>query len=167
MKPFSIILILLVTAVLSSCHKSSGGDPHPRNYYTSIPDTNRYAAPITSSATNGYIYSYYPYSNTVSSEGNYEHGVPSGYWKTYYPSGRLLREGNYAHGKLSGYWKFYYQNGLIQEEGNYQNNVKSGNWIYYHNNGQVASEGNYANGAQQGEWRYYNMDGSLNHQTTY
>ena len=167
MKPFRLILFIVLVTILSSCNKKSKGDPRPRHYYTSVPDTNRFVPPTTNSNVNGYVYSYYPNSNVVSNEGNYQRGVPSGYWKSYYADGKLYREGNYENGRLSGYWKFYYPNGLKQEEGNYQNNVKSGNWIYYYPNGTISSEGNYTNGSKQGEWSYYNEEGSLNTKTSY
>ena len=160
-------LLLLSVISLASCYRKHDSDPHPRNAYNYIPDTNRYSVPMIYANVNGYKYSFYPYSNIKSSEGNYEHGVASGYWKLYYSDGKLLREGNYSNGKLSGYWKFYYPNGLKKEEGNYQNNIKSGNWIYYYPSGIISSQGNYSNGVKEGEWSFYNEDGSLNYKTSY
>ena len=105
--------------------------PYPNNY----PDTNRFALPYTAWNVNGYVKYYYLNTGIILSEGNYEAGRPSGYWKIFYPNGRMMREGNYSNGILSGYWKFYYDNGFMKEEGNYSNNIKSGTWKYYYPNG--------------------------------
>ncbi len=170
MKRFLGLLPLSTLIAFSSCYRSHDDNPYPYPYYspyTVLPDTNRFVAPYTNYNANGYTTFYYPYTSIKSSEGNYEHGVPSGYWKLYYPNGHLLREGNYSNGQLSGEWKFYYPNGLTEEEGNYENDIKSGNWIYYYNTGIKSAEGNYSNGAKEGEWTYYNTDGTVSSTASY
>jgi antitoxin component YwqK of YwqJK toxin-antitoxin module len=145
--------------LMAACTKSNHDyDPHP--YVSSIPDTNRFAIPYTYNSVNGYRTYYYPNSNTISSQGNYQNGSPSGYWKQYYANGNLMKEGNYSNGQLSGNWIFYYSSGIKKEEGNYQNNIKSGNWTYYYENGKISSQGNYSNGNKEGQWAYYNTDGT-------
>jgi antitoxin component YwqK of YwqJK toxin-antitoxin module len=136
-------------------------------YPNSVPDTNRFVLPYAYVGLNGYTKFYYPSSGLLISEGNYENGTPSGYWKLYYPNGNLMREGNYSNGTLSGYWKFYYESGLLKEEGNYENNIRSGYWKSYNPNGTLSSEGNYTNGNPQGEWKYYDLQGLLVSTVTY
>ncbi len=164
MKYLSIAMLAAAVLFLIACRKHNDA-PYPYNYYSIVPDTNRFVVPNTHTNTNGYKVSYYPNSNIKSAEGNYENGHASGYWKMYYSNGRLMREGNYSNGQLSGYWKFYYANGYKKEEGNYQNNIKSGNWIYYYSTGIVSAQGNYSNGVKEGEWSYYNTDGTLYYKT--
>ena len=166
--PFNYILFLtcISVALISSCRKSSH-ENNPRPYAGVIPDTNRFAIPYSYNWVNGYQTYYYPNSNTISSQGNYQNGAPSGYWKQYYTNGNLMKEGNYSNGQLSGNWTFYYSSGIKKEEGNYQNNIKSGTWTYYYENGIKSSQGNYVNGNKEGQWSYYNIDGTLNNSTSY
>ena len=165
--PFKHILFLgVISVALAACSKSSH-DSHPYPYSGVIPDTNRFTIPYTYYGVNGYTTYYYPNSRIISSQGNYQNGSPSGYWKQYYANGKLMKEGNYSNGQLSGNWIFYYPSGIKKEEGNYQNNIKSGNWTYYYESGILSSEGNYANGNKEGQWSYYNTDGSLNNTTYY
>lgn len=169
MKRYLNIILFYVSFLLAltvSCTKSSH-DHNPYPYSGIIPDTNRFAIPYTYYGVNGYTTYYYPNSRTISSQGNYQNGSPSGYWKQYYSNGNLMKEGNYSNGQLSGNWIFYYPSGIKKEEGNYQNNIKSGNWTYYYENGKISSQGNYSNGNKQGQWSYYNTDGTLNTSTTY
>jgi len=164
MKQLAVFFCITVIILISSCAKKNQmNEPQPGF----LPDTNRFNIPTTYSFVNGYTTFYYPNSTIISSQGNYQNGNPSGYWKLYYSNGNLMREGNYSNGQLSGYWKFYYSTGVEEEEGNYQNNIKSGNWIYYYPSGIISSEGNYSNGVKQGQWTYYNTNGTVSSSVSY
>lgn len=165
---FNYILILsIISLILTTSCKKSSHDHNPYPYRSVIPDTNRFAIPYAYYAVNGYTTYYYPNSNIISSQGNYQNGSPSGYWKQYYANGNRMKEGNYANGQLSGNWIFYYSSGIKKEEGNYQNNIKSGTWTSYYENGIKSSQGNYSNGNKDGQWNYYNSDGTLNNTVNY
>ena len=166
MKYLPLYILFLGVILSSSCNRHRH-DPYPYYAYPVIPDTNRFHLPYTNPSVNGYTKYYYPGTGILSSEGNYENGTPTGYWKFYYSNGMLMREGNFSNGQLSGYWKFYYSNGLLKEEGNYSNGIPTGYWKYYYANGHLSAEGNYSNGIQQGAWKYYYVDGSLEMTTTY
>lgn len=162
-------MLFLVSVSLTlgvSCTKSSY-DHNPYPYSHVLPDTGHFAVPYTYYGVNGYTTYYYPGTNTISSEGNYQNGSPSGYWKQYYANGNLMKEGNYSNGQLSGNWIFYYHSGTKKEEGNYQYNIQNGHWTYYYENGSISSQGNYSNGNKEGEWKYYNTDGTLSNTVTY
>lgn len=157
-----LVLIALTALLLVSCHTSSRNEqPRPYYNYSYVPDTSRFGVPYAYYNANGYTRFYYPNSSIISVEGNYQNGTPTGYWKQYYASGKMMKEGNYSNGQLSGYWKFYYESGQLKEEGNYDNNIKSGTWKYFFENGQISSEGNYSNGNKSSEWKYFNPDGTL------
>lgn len=167
----TLCIILSLLSLLASCRKHREG-PLPTNYYyydgsTNNPhyytytDTNRFILPYADRAINGYSKFYYAGTGILISEGNYENGTPSGYWKLYYPDGKIMREGNYSNGQLSGYWKFYYVDGKMKEEGNYTNSIRTGTWKYYHPTGYLSATGNYSNGATHGEWKYYDANGIL------
>lgn len=164
----TVFTACLLAAGLASCKKPGHQyDPYPYRYTGVLPDTNRFAIPYTYYTVNGYTTFYYPNSTVISSQGNYQNGSPSGYWKQYYPDGRLMKEGNYSNGQLSGNWVFYYPSGIKKEAGNYQNTVKSGTWTYYYEDGSISSQGNYSNGVKEGQWTNYNPDGSLSSTISY
>jgi len=163
MKQLAIYACIVSVLLLASCHKKHD-EPY---YYTHpypavLPDTGHFVVPYANQNVNGYTTYYYPNTNIISSQGNYQNGSPSGYWKQYYPNGNMMKEGNYSNGQLSGNWIFYYSTGVKEEEGNYQNNTKNGNWTTYYPNGIMSSQGNYVNDVKQGQWNYYNTDGTPN-----
>ena len=69
----------------------------------------------------------------VISEGFLEDGKPNGYWKTYYPDGKLKSEGNREFFQLSGEWFFYSDEGDTIEIIDYRRDKKNGyhiRWEY-------------------------------------
>lgn len=81
-------------------------------------------------------------------EGNVDTGLPNGFWKYYYPDGKLWKEGNYSNGRLNGFWKLYYENGNLREEGHYEDCERNGFWKVYSKSEEnaVVFEGNLENG---------------------
>lgn len=90
-------------------------------------------------------------------EGNVDTGVPNGFWKFYFPNGRLWKEGNYTNGRINGFWKLYYENGNLREEGHYLDCERNGFWKIYskEKNNQVQGEGNFDRGKPVGTWKNY------------
>ncbi|MCF1751367.1 toxin-antitoxin system YwqK family antitoxin [Mariniradius sediminis] len=50
-------------------------------------------------------------------EGSFQDGLESGYWRNYGVTGTILSEGAYTQGKKTGEWKYYYER-LLDSEGN-------------------------------------------------
>ncbi len=115
------------------------------------------------SSVDGFIVNYYSDGITKESEGNYEDGVPVGFWKFYYPDETLKKEGNFVDKKLDGFWKLYYESGNLKEEGNYHACVKTGHWnFYYDQSGSaIESSGSFLNGRKDGMWNYFDTNGEL------
>lgn len=58
----------------------------------------------------------------------------------HYADGSLQMEGNYSvHGLKTGPFKFYFPSGQVYTEGNYTNGLFDGDWTYYYNNGKKKS----------------------------
>lgn len=81
-------------------------------------------------------------------EGNVDAGVPNGFWKYYFPDGKLWKEGNYTNGRLQGFWKLYYENGNLREEGHYEDCQRNGFWKIYsrEDEHELRFEGNFLQG---------------------
>ncbi|MDF1674008.1 MAG: hypothetical protein P1U41_10905 [Vicingaceae bacterium] len=78
---------------------------------------------------------------------------PTGLWKWYYESGKLLREENFRKGLEDGMMHEYLEDGYIITEGEYIDGLKEGEWIYEH--GDHKEIGNYRDGQKSGLWKYY------------
>lgn len=95
------------------------------------------------------------------SEGHYEKGLKSGYWKFYYKSGVLREQGDYYEGLKSGWWQTFDENNKLIEEASYSRGELSGyNKKYIH--GVISEEGKQFNGRKRGAWKYYHKNGEIN-----
>lgn len=162
MKTYYLLIFALII-VFAGCRRNRNPDPYPQQ--PSLSDTfvsnpAFFQVDMGEPGENGHSQNAYP-SGQIKSEGSYNNGVPSGYWKFYYENGRLKKEGNINNGQPSGYWKYYFENGLLLAEGNFNNGIQSGHWKYYYPNGPKESEGSYNNGYKVGEWIYYEIDGRI------
>ena len=54
-----------------------------------------------------------------------------GFYRKYYPSGRVEYQVNYVDGKREGKFGRYYRSGQVYEEGNYKDGQQDGKWVYY------------------------------------
>jgi len=97
-----------------------------------------------------------------SEEGRFEHGIRTGIWKAYFPSGKIKSLITYQNGKPNGYAKFYYENGNVSEEGIWKENKWVGDYKYYHPNGNPAYEWKYSDsGKRTGVQKYYHENGKI------
>src|SRR3712207_1722390 len=88
MKFFPLYISLLFLIAVSACHRERVVyAPYPAGP-TGPVDTNRFNLEYVHPGFNGHYASYYYGTGTLRSEGNYNNGIPSGYWKFYYPDGR-------------------------------------------------------------------------------
>ncbi len=82
-------------------------------------------------------------------EGNFNHGLKEGSFKTYYPgSGKLQNSNNFKSDKMNGIQKAFAENGNLLWESTYANGVKIGKEIKYHINGKKKAELNYNNSGE-------------------
>ncbi len=82
---------------------------------------------------------------SLSSLGGFEL-VESGYWKYYYPDGKINQEGEYQNGRKHGLWRHFYEDGTIKKEGSYNFNQPNGNWNIYDSSGKLDSVYRYSGG---------------------
>ena len=52
-------------------------------------------------------------------QSNYQNGIKTGTWITYYESGKEWTKGNYINNKRSGEWIFYNRDGTVFEKKKY------------------------------------------------
>jgi hypothetical protein len=105
------------------------------------------------------------------SEGNYTKGKKEGYFKLYFPNGRLDQAGNYSNDKKEGTWQYFYENGhkkqifeftndeiLIMEfwdeSGKQLVTAGNGEWTTYESNSKFMKiSGTVLNGRMHGTWK--------------
>jgi len=88
---------------------------------------------------------------------------PDGYWKNYYPSGKLKSEGKRTNFELDSIWKFYTEQGFIQSEISYFEGKKNGEFKEYiveNDTVFLSSITMYVNDNKQGK-AYYYLKGKL------
>lgn len=72
-------------------------------------------------------YTEFQYENgVVSSQGFMKNGKPEGYWKTFYPNGKLKSEGNRVNHELDSLWVFYSEDGITTQSITYSEGKKDG-----------------------------------------
>jgi len=129
------------------------------------------------------IVQYFYDDGVVSSEGQMIDGVPTGIWKSYYPSGQLKtlggRENNllqdewyfyrengeleriitYSGGKKNGYEEIYTLEGILKEKYFFVDDSKEDVSYTYYADGKVAKEIPYENNKRNGKGLEYGTDG--------
>lgn len=103
----------------------------------------------------------YTSDSVLLSEGYYEKGLKSGYWKFYYQSGVLKEQGDYHDGLKSGWWQTFDENAKLIEEASYSRGELSGYFKKYIH-GVISAEGKQFNGRKRGAWKYYHESGEIN-----
>ena len=67
--------------------------------------------------------------NQLAEAGQFEDGLKTGIWKTWYPTGILKTTEVWKSGYKKGNYFFYDDNGILHQSGNYSVNKKHGIWI--------------------------------------
>ena len=62
-------------------------------------------------------------------------GRKAGFWRYWYPDGKLQKEMTYDHNQLNGEYRCFYENGVRQCIGDYYQGKKVGLWRYYESDG--------------------------------
>jgi antitoxin component YwqK of YwqJK toxin-antitoxin module len=104
----------------------------------------------------------YRYENgVVSSEGTMRNGKPDGYWKTYFPSGKLKTEGRRVNFQLDSTWNFYREDGTIERVINYREDLKNGIEQIHDAKGNIAEEYFNQNNLRNGPARLFYDTGQV------
>jgi antitoxin component YwqK of YwqJK toxin-antitoxin module len=95
-------------------------------------------------------------------------GKKHGFWKTYYPSGKLKSDGSYKNGIPVGVFKYYYEeNGKIKIILKHKGDGLNAYAEVLNENGVKVSEGNYKSEKKDGEWKYFHPNGNLSIKETW
>jgi antitoxin component YwqK of YwqJK toxin-antitoxin module len=81
-------------------------------------------------------------------------GLKQGYWKKYYPNGKLMYKAFFKDNKPVGIMHRYFDNGNLQALMNFDKTGKTRAKLYF-DNGKIAAEGNYINSKKDSIWKYY------------
>jgi len=83
-------------------------------------------------------YTEFRYENgVVSSQGFMKNGKPEGYWKTFYPNGKLKSEGNRVNHELDSLWVFYSEDGITSQSITYSEGKKDGEKKSFYTDGVI------------------------------
>ena len=76
--------------------------------------------------------SVFPYTDKnifISEEGQYENGLSTGRWSSYYPDGKILGTVNFQNGLKQGEFVAYDEKGRVQTFGIFKDDKKEGEWL--------------------------------------
>lgn len=129
--------------------------------------------------------------DTLTYEGRFDHGTPTGLFVYYYPdkqvkstveyankgleartvmyhaSGAIMAVGKYVEQKKDSVWKYYSELEILVSEEKYNHGKAHGEWLNYDGTGQVIEKIHYADGIKQGEWIQYFDGGKVKLKGTY
>lgn len=77
--------------------------------------------------------SVFPYTDKnifISEEGQYENGLSTGRWSSYYPDGKILGTVNFQNGLKQGEFVAYDEKGRVQTFGIFKDDKKEGEWLF-------------------------------------
>jgi len=90
----------------------------------------------------------------------------NGYYKMFYPNGKLAQEQQYKNDTLVGTERFYYEEGPLKSENNYLKGEFDGSTKEYYSNGKLKSEGTYVNNSLEGPFTNYYENGNVKNRAT-
>ncbi|WP_452223473.1 toxin-antitoxin system YwqK family antitoxin [Lacinutrix chionoecetis] len=76
-------------------------------------------------------YTKYYINNQLAEKGQFDFGLKTNQWKSWFENGQVKSIKNYSNGKLNGEFVLYSNKGEVLTSGRYYNNKKSGQWIDY------------------------------------
>lgn len=92
-------------------------------------------------------------------ERTFEHGAPSGTWRTWYDGGAVESVVEIGDGTELLPMRWWYADGTPRAEGQGRGGVREGAWTYYHPNGKLSERGSFAGGRREGLWVTFDATG--------
>ncbi|WP_179008677.1 toxin-antitoxin system YwqK family antitoxin [Winogradskyella forsetii] len=74
-------------------------------------------------------YTRYYITNQLEEKGEFNYGLKTKQWRSWFANGQLQSIRNYSNGKLNGVYQLYDDTGLLIISGKYKSNKKTGRWI--------------------------------------
>jgi antitoxin component YwqK of YwqJK toxin-antitoxin module len=88
-----------------------------------------------------------------------DHFVADGYYREYYPNGKLFVEGTYKNGRQEGEWTYWHDNGTKSRQVTYKNGFPDGEWESHRADGTLEAMRAFKNGKRDGGWIIYDDTG--------
>ncbi|MCB0737366.1 MAG: hypothetical protein KDC92_07625 [Bacteroidetes bacterium] len=95
------------------------------------------------------------YNNHLLTEGAYENGQKSGFWKFYYGNKKLHMEGEFLNDRKQGLWKFYSKREKLLSTAEYDSGVLSGALTFYDKSDKISNILYFNNGEKTGAFDWY------------
>lgn len=95
--------------------------------------------------------------SVIAYQKSYYEGYQTGFYKIYFPTGKLMETSVYMKDRKNGDYTLYEIDGSIIVKGKYVNDIKDGFWAYR----KYKIFGKYKNGLKHGKWKWHQADGSF------
>jgi hypothetical protein len=92
-------------------------------------------------------------------EREWDHGQPTGAWRSWFPNGQMRSEVFYAGKAEERAMTFWFDNGQRRMQGPARDGVRCGHWKVWFASGQLAEEGEFVGSRREGEWQAWSEDG--------
>jgi antitoxin component YwqK of YwqJK toxin-antitoxin module len=83
----------------------------------------------------------------------------NGFYKEYYPNGKVFIDGQFKKGRQEGEWKYYFDNGQLNRKMSYKEGKPNGSWEVFRADGTLAAKRGFKDGRRDGEWTKYDDTG--------
>jgi antitoxin component YwqK of YwqJK toxin-antitoxin module len=93
--------------------------------------------------------------SVIAYQKSYYEGYQTGFYKVYFPTGKLMETSVYMKDKKNGDYTLYEIDGSIIVKGSYTNDIKDGFWTYR----KYKLSGKFKNGLKHGKWKWIQTNG--------
>jgi antitoxin component YwqK of YwqJK toxin-antitoxin module len=83
----------------------------------------------------------------------------NGFYKEYYPNGKVFIDGHFRKGRQDGEWKYYFDNGQVNRKMSFKDGKPNGSWEVFRADGTLAAKRGFKDGKRDGEWTKYDDTG--------
>jgi hypothetical protein len=96
----------------------------------------------------------------------YDHGEPTGHWRSWWANGNPRSEATFGNAELSP-MRWWHENGKLSSEGQALDGARDGEWTEWREDGTVSGKGTYRLGKKDGNWTFYEADGAVKESVLY
>jgi antitoxin component YwqK of YwqJK toxin-antitoxin module len=154
-----IFLGLLLLAITAACTKKSG------SAIKVVTETRQgikaeYEMDTIRKVKHGFYRSFWP-NGKLASEMTYQNDTLVGKEKNYHENGKLSGEFFLVAGKYHGDFKYYFENGILKQEGRHEDNAISGELKSYYEDGKLKEIVTMTNNKEKGPFTEYYENGKI------
>jgi antitoxin component YwqK of YwqJK toxin-antitoxin module len=154
-----IFLGLLLLAIIAACTKKSG------SAIKVVTETSQgikaeYEMDTIRKVKHGFYRSFWP-NGKLACEMTYQNDTLVGKEKNYHENGKLSGEFFLVAGKYQGDFKYYFENGVLMQEGRHENNAINGELKTYYENGKLKEMVIMSENKEKGPFTEYYDNGKL------